>query len=102
MKNVLQPGMNSGGHTLLMLSEEDLGVVIERHMKAFFDKYMNMMAEREPEKPEVYLTETEVQQLLGVGHATLWRWHRDKYLCHKKVGRRCLWRKSDIDQLINR
>ena len=99
MSYTTQLGMNSGsGHTLLMLSEEDLGNVIEKHLKAFFDKYMK---EWEQEKPESYLTEIEVQQLLGVTHATLWRWHGQGYLRHVKVGRRCLWKQSDIDKLLN-
>lgn len=99
MRYAIQPGMNSG-QTLLLLNEEDLGVIIEKHLKAFFDKYM--INERKSEEVDAFLTEAEVQKQLNVGHATLWRWHAKGYLRHVKIGRRCLWKQSDIYELLNR
>ena len=92
--------MNGGGNTLLMMNESDLEKVFERLFTAYFDK---MTRERESEKhDEVLLSETEVQKMLNVTHATLWRWNNTGYLHNVKIGRRCLWRKSDIDALMNR
>ncbi len=98
MNNVNQQGMS--GSTLLLVSQGDLEKVIENVMMTFFEKMTREMNSTKAD--DVLLNEDEVQQLLGVGHATLWRWNRDKYLCNVKIGRRVLWRKSDIDAILNR
>ena len=50
---------------------------------------------------EAYLTSKEVARMLGVSYCTLWRWNKSGYLCHVKCGRKSLYKKSDIDKLIN-
>ena len=96
MNNVNQLGIN-GTNTLLMLNERDLENVVERVVMTFFDKITKEMDSRKSD--ELLLTEDEVKAKLNVGHTTLWRWHERGYLCHVKIGKRCLWRKSDIDEL---
>lgn len=100
MENFKQ-GMNDGGNILLMLNESDLEKVLERLLERLFLTYFEkIVTKMNQENNEVFLTENEVQQMLDVTHATLWRWHNNGYLCHTKIGRRCLWRKSEIDKLI--
>lgn len=57
------------------------------------------IAQEEREK-EAYLTETEVCKLLNVTHTTLWRWNKNGTLPSCKMGRRTIWRKSDIDKFM--
>lgn len=88
------------GSTLLLISQGDLEKVVENVMMTFFEKMTREMNSTKAD--EDLLTGDEVQQLLVVTRSTLWRWHQDKYLCHVKIGRRILWRKSDIDAILNR
>ncbi len=54
----------------------------------------------QPQQPtERYLSAEEVCQMLSVSANTLWRWNRDGYLRSIKVGRRPMYRQSDIDEL---
>lgn len=50
-------------------------------------------------KPEEYLTSKQAAAALNVCENTLWRWNRDKYLCHVKVGKQVMYRASDIERL---
>ena len=52
--------------------------------------------EREPEQ---WLTPKEAAEMLGVSGNTLWRWNNTGYLCHTKVGRKPLYKLSDINRL---
>jgi len=49
---------------------------------------------------EKYLTKKEVMSLLKVCDTTLWIWNRDNYLKPVKIGRRVLYRKCDVDDLL--
>ena len=48
---------------------------------------------------DTYLTPDDVAGELGVSKNTLWRWDKIGYLSPVKVGRKSLYRKSDIDAL---
>lgn len=50
-------------------------------------------------EPEQWLTPKEAAELLGVSGNTLWRWNNTGYLCHVKVGRKPLYKLSDINKL---
>lgn len=50
-------------------------------------------------EPEQWLTPKEAAEMLGVSGNTLWRWHNSGYLKHIKVGRKPLYRLSDINNL---
>lgn len=54
-------------------------------------------AEKEPED---YITPDEVMKICKVSRNTLWRWNRDKYLCNIKFGNKILYKKSDVNKLI--
>ena len=53
------------------------------------------------ESVETYLTEKEVQELLHTKHVTLWRWHKTGYLVHINIGRKIIYKKSDVDKILN-
>lgn len=46
------------------------------------------------------ISQTEVEKTLGVTSATLWRWAKSGYLIPKKVGRKNVYLKSDIDRIL--
>ncbi len=53
----------------------------------------------QPQQPERYLSTDQVCQMLNVSVGTLWRWNKSGYLSSVKVGRRPMYRQSDIDRL---
>lgn len=56
------------------------------------------LAEKEPEK---WLTRNECAKVFGISTNTLWRWQRDGYLVPHKVGRKTMYKQSEVDQLMN-
>lgn len=93
----IQQGMN--GNTLIMANRDDLERAFEKVLTTFMEK---MTMEIEAKKTdEVLLTENEVQQRLNVTHATLWRWNKLGYLRNVKIGRRCMWKQSEIEKMLN-
>ena len=50
-------------------------------------------------KDEKFLSVDEVAEELEVTRPTLWRWNKIGYLQPVKVGRKCLYRLSDINSL---
>lgn len=58
-----------------------------------------LAARNQETDPETYLTPDDVAIELGVSKNTLWRWDKIDYLSPVKVGRKSLYRKSDIDFL---
>ena len=49
---------------------------------------------------ESYLPKEEVMKLCGVCHATLWQWKKKGYLKPVKIGKKVLYRKSDLNQIL--
>ncbi len=60
----------------------------------------NAMKSLEKKNDKEYLTKKEVMSLLKVCETTLWIWNRDNYLKPVKIGRRVLYRKCDVDDLL--
>lgn len=77
--------------SLVILSLDDLREVIT----SILDDYNNQ------DEEETYLTESEVKNLLHVTRPTLWRWHKSGFLSKLKFGAKVMYRKSDVDRLIN-
>lgn len=55
---------------------------------------------RKDPEPDTYLTPDEVASELGVSKNTLWRWDKIGYLSPVRVGRKPLYRRSDIDCIL--
>ena len=49
---------------------------------------------------ETMLTADEVCKALSISSNSLWRWNRSGYLKGSKIGRKVLYRKSDVDLLL--
>lgn len=57
-------------------------------------------AERQSVEENVRVPKSEAKKILKVTDATLWRWAKDGYLIPIKVGRKSIYRKSDIDRIL--
>ena len=85
------------------LSNLNASVAVMVSLPDLREFFAELVAETEAAKPveeEKYLTTDEVSKLLNVSQNTLWRWNRDKYLCHTKIGRTPFYLKSDVDSLL--
>lgn len=87
------------GNITLAISKNDL---------TEFAEYLLAQARRDAaietakrEKEEETLTSEEVCEILKVDKSTLWRWNKTGYLTKCSVGRRSIYRRSDIDALLN-
>lgn len=58
--------------------------------------------EESVEDGDKLLTVEEVMELLHCNRSTLWRWNKDEYLCHTKVGKKNMYRLSDVKKLIKK
>lgn len=88
---------------LEQLSNLNANVCVSITLSDLREFLSSVAAEAEAAKPveeEKYLTTDEVSKLLNVSQNTLWRWNRDKYLCHTKIGRTPFYLKSDVDSLL--
>lgn len=47
------------------------------------------------------LTKQEVKEKFNVSDTTLWLWAKKNYLVSVKIGRKVMYRTSDIKQLVN-
>ena len=52
------------------------------------------------EKKEEFLTVDEAAKLLHRDRSSLWRWSKTGYLTPVKIGAKILYRRSDIDKLL--
>ncbi len=52
---------------------------------------------------EVFYSVDEVMKVLNIKDRTsLWRWNKKGYLCPVKVGKLLRFRKSDVDEILNK
>ena len=57
--------------------------------------------EEEKESNNKLLTITQVMERLNVKRCTLWRWNKTKYLPVTKIGKKVLYRESDVKAIEN-
>ena len=78
------------GEDLLKFTED----VMERAAKNERKRIEN---ERER---EILIPKEKVMSMLDVCSTTLWNWEKDSYLVPVKAGRKVMYRKTDIDELL--
>ena len=89
----IQKMIESGSNALFVVSGGDL----QEFALALISETQKL---KESEmKDEKFLSVDEVAEELKVTKPTLWRWDKNGYLQPVKVGRKCLYRLSDINSL---
>ena len=68
-------------------------------LKEFVSEMITEAAAKAQQTEEKMLSADEVCKVLGISSNSLWRWGKSGYLKGQKVGRKVLYRKSDIDAL---
>lgn len=89
--------------TISELSNLDANVCVSITLSDLREFFASVVAEAEAAKPseeeEKYLSADEVAKELQVTKPTLWRWDKIGYLQPIKIGRRIMYRLSDINNL---
>lgn len=78
------------GEDLLKFTEDVLERAAENERKRI---------ENERER-EILIPKEKVMSMLDVCSTTLWNWEKDSYLVPVKAGRKVMYRKTDIDELL--
>ena len=82
--------LNSGANVTLTIKSTDLKEFAEHLVK----KTVRSIRD--------YLTIKEASQILHTDKSTLWRWHKIGYLCRLEIGGKRLYRKSDVDAILQK
>lgn len=88
---------NNKGNCFYMITEEQLKQMITN---AILEAKEQAEEERKNAEEVAAMSRNEVAAKLCVSAQTLWRWSRDGYLVPKKIGRRVLYLKSDVERII--
>lgn len=78
------------GEDLLRFTEDVMERAAENERKRI---------ENERER-EILIPKEKVMSMLDVCSTTLWNWEKDSYLVPVKAGRKVMYRKADIDELL--
>lgn len=85
--------------TLIMCDEAQLRKIVADTVRQVLNQ---AKAEAEAAKEMATLTREEVTKVLNVTKPTLWRWERAGYLIPKKVGKRVLYLRSEVEAMIRK
>jgi len=85
--------------TLIMCDEEQLRKIVADTVRQVMNQ---AKAEAEATKEMATLTRDEVTELLNVTKPTLWRWEKAGYLIPKKVGKRVLYIRSEVEEMVRK
>ena len=94
--NAIQDGKTQVAVTISASDlKEVFASIIEERDSAIMARTVDEM------KDEPTLTRDEVCRMLKTTKTTLWRWANDGYLKPTKVGAKSLYRKCDVERLLN-
>lgn len=80
---------------IYQISKEDLESIVF----SMVAKFTNEIAQEKEDK-ETLLSVSSTCAMLGVNRSTLWRWEKEHYLTPLAVGKKKLYRKQDINNLM--
>ena len=98
--NTIKAIFESGGNFALEIKTEDLlklgdYLVAQTRASTIEECQRNARAE------DATMTATEVCEFFKINKTTLWRWNKSGVLTHNKMGKKRLYRRTDIDKLYN-
>jgi predicted DNA-binding transcriptional regulator AlpA len=99
MDNLFSLIENGSGKIKLEVSGEDLLTFSNQLINRTKEELASVVVEKNRE--ETYLTKADVKHLCGICDATVWHWQKRGYLSPIRIGRKVMYRKSDIDKIIN-
>ena len=94
IKMNIQELLSAGANVAITITPTDL----KEFALLLIDETLS--ARNQETEPETYLTPDDVAGELGVSKNTLWRWDKMGYLSPVKVGRKSLYKRSEVDALL--
>ncbi|MBQ4519625.1 MAG: helix-turn-helix domain-containing protein [Bacteroidaceae bacterium] len=85
--------------TFMLVDEAALRKVVTDTVRQVMNQ---AKAEAEAAKEMATLTREEVAELLNVTKPTLWRWEKAGYLIPKKIGKRVLYLRSEVEEMVRK
>ena len=86
-------------NVIVQVKAEDLMRFAEAIYERAQTDALELLAKRDENE---MITKRDTKALLGgISDATLWRWERDGYLIPERVGRKIMYRKRDIQELLS-
>lgn len=92
-------GLPSMGNPIFQITLNDLRAVVS---ELYAQEQQHITKAKAEQMEQATISPREAAKALGVSLTTLWRWHREGYLVPVKVGKKTLYRKSDIDKLLTK
>ena len=87
-------------HISLTLTEKG-AVAFARELSNYILAENSLQMTDENEDDDELLTKQDVKEKFNVSDTTLWLWAKKNYLVPVKIGRKVMYRTSDIKQLVN-
>ena len=87
-------------HISLTLTEKG-AIAFARELSNYILAENSLQMADENEDDNELLTKQEVKEKFNVSDTTLWLWAKKNYLVPIKIGRKVMYRTSDIKQLVN-
>ena len=87
-------------HISLTLTEKG-AIAFARELSNYILAENSLQMADENEDDNELLTKQEVKEKFNVSDTTLWLWAKKNYLVPVKIGRKVMYRTSDIKQLVN-
>jgi len=94
--NYQNSGNPAATNVQLVVSPTDLRDIIKEFFTDALDEF------KQQSKGDILLSIDEVAQKLNVTKPTLWRWAKNNYLLPIKVGKKTMYRLTDVEQLLER
>jgi hypothetical protein len=63
---------------------------------------VSLTEQQRKEQPEQYLTRRQTAEMLDVDLSTLWRWHKENYLCAVEIGGKRRYKLSDVNKILRK
>ena len=89
-----------GDHISITLTGKGVSA-IARVIQSRLDVEDNMQLEEERKDYDTLISKQDVKDRFNVSDTTLWLWGKKNYLVPVKIGRKVMYRLSDIKRLVN-
>ena len=88
------------GENMVITNLSDLDRIIRNAVREEIARFQGEAKAGSPHNPEYYNT-NELAELLSIDRTTIWTWEKKGLLKCKRVGRRKLYSRKEINDLIN-
>ena len=88
------------GENMVITNLSDLDRIIRNAVREEIARFQGEAKAGSPHTPEYYNT-NELAELLSIDRTTIWTWEKKGLLKCKRVGRRKLYSRKEINDLIN-